>query len=146
MDKIAEAVGLLQNGCACSQAVLAIYSESLGLSRQTLMRIASGFGGGMRMGETCGAVTGALMVIGLRYAAENCSIPEGRANVSARVLEFAKRFKERNGSVLCRELLDCDISTPDGAKKAQELDLFKTACPKLVQDAVRILEEIESEK
>ena len=86
------------------------------------------------------------MAIGLRYAADNCSIPEGRAEVCARVLEFAERWRNRNGSILCRELLGCDISTPDGVKKAQELNLFKTTCVKLVKDAVTILEDMETEK
>jgi len=146
MNKVADAARRIQDGCACSQAVLSVYAESLGISEQTALRIASGFGGGMRMGETCGALTGAFMAIGLRYAADNCSIPEGRAEVCARVLEFAERWRNRNGSILCRELLGCDISTPDGVKKAQELNLFKTTCVKLVKDAVTILEDMETEK
>jgi C_GCAxxG_C_C family probable redox protein len=144
MNKVADAARRIQDGCACSQAVLSAYAESLGISEQTALRIASGFGGGMRMGETCGVVTGAFMVIGLRYAADNCSIPEGRAEVCARVLEFVERFRGRNGSILCRELLGCDISTPDGLKKAQELNLLKTTCVKLVKDAVTILEDMET--
>jgi C_GCAxxG_C_C family probable redox protein len=144
MNKVAEAARRIQDGCACSQAILAVYAESLGLSEQTALRIASGFGGGMRMGEACGVVTGAFMVIGLRYAADNCSAPEGRAEVCARILKFAESFRKRNGSILCRELLGCDISTPDGMKRAQELNLFKTTCVKLVKDAVTILEDMEA--
>jgi C_GCAxxG_C_C family probable redox protein len=97
------------------------------------------------MGETCGAVTGAFMVLGLRHAGENCDTAAGRADLYARVLDFAKRFRERNGSIVCRDLLGCDISTPDGMRQAQQRNLFKTTCVKIVEDAARILEEMQSE-
>jgi len=144
MNRVAEAVRLFQDGCTCSQAVLAVYAKSLGLSKQTSLRIASGFGAGMGMGETCGAVTGAFMVIGLRYAADNCNTQKGRVDACSHVLEFAERFRKLNGSILCRGLLGCNISTPDGMKKANELNLFKTTCVKLTKDAVTILEDMEA--
>ena len=104
-----------------------------------------GFGGGMRLGETCGAVTGALMVLGLRYGSGDCDTAEGRAPVSARVVEFSDRFKKRNGALTCRDLLGCDISTAEGMKQAQEQNLFKTTCVKMVENAAEILEEMETE-
>jgi C_GCAxxG_C_C family probable redox protein len=97
----------------------------------------------MRLGETCGAVTGAFMVLGLRYAQDSCMTGAGRAEVYARVLDFTERFKKRNGSLACRDLLGCDISTPEGMKQAQGQNLFKTTCVKMVQDAGEILEEME---
>ena len=145
MSKVAEASQLFRNGCACSQAILAVYAQPLGLSRKTAMQVAAGFAGGMRLGETCGAVTGAFMVLGLRHASENCDKAAGRADVYARVVEFGKRFQSRNGSIVCRELLGCDISTPEGMKQAQERNLFKTTCVKMDQDAATILEEMESQ-
>lgn len=145
MSKVSEAAELFRNGCACSQAVLAVYAEPLGLSRETAMQIATGFAGGMRLGDTCGAVTGALMVLGLRHASENCDTAAGRADVYARVVEFAKRFREKNGTLVCRELLGCDISTPQGMRQAQERNLFKTVCVKMVENAAAILEEMDLE-
>ena len=71
MSKVTEASQLFRDGCACSQAILAVYGQPLGLPRKTAMQVAAGFAGGMRLGDTCGAVTGALMVLGLRHAAEN---------------------------------------------------------------------------
>ena len=139
------AAQLLKDGCACSQAVLTVYGESLGLSRKMAMKIAAGFAGGMRLGATCGAVTGAFMVIGLRYASEPCDTAERRANVYARVVEFTNKFRKLNGSITCRTLLGYDISTPEGMKQAKERNLFKTNCVKMVQDAVAILEEMETE-
>lgn len=145
MSQVAEASQLFRNGCAFSQAILAVYAQPLGLSRKTAMQVAAGFAGGMRLGETCGAVTGAFMVLGLRHASENCDKAAGRADVYARVVEFGKRFQSRNGSIVCRELLGCDISTPEGMKQAQERNLFKTTCVKMVEDAATILEEMESQ-
>ena len=145
MNKVATASQLFRDGCACSQAVLAAYGDSLGLPRKAAMQIASGFAGGMRQGETCGAVTGAYMVLGLRHAAENCDKVAGRAAVNAHVVQFAKRFKNQNGSTCCRELLGCDISTPDGLRQAQAQNLFKTTCVRMVESAAAILEAMEAE-
>ena len=83
------------------------------------------------------------MVLGLRHCSTDCASPAGRAVTYDRVVEFARRFKQRNGSISCRELLGCDISTADGMKEAQEQDLFKTACVQMVKDAAEILEEME---
>jgi C_GCAxxG_C_C family probable redox protein len=109
------------------------------------MRLAAGFAGGMRCGETCGAVTGAFMVLGLRHSAEDCATQPGRAETYGRVVEFADRFRQRNGALSCRELLGCDISTPEGLAQAKEQGLFRTTCVQMVQDAAEILEEMEDE-
>src|SRR5208337_4024816 len=145
MSSVSRAAQLFRGGCACSQAILAVYGQPLGLSRKTAMNIAAGFAGGMRLGGTCGAVTGALMVLGLRHASENCDTPAGRAGVYARVVELTNRFQGRNASVVCGELLGCDISTPEGMTQALERNLFKTTCVKMVADAAMILEEMEAE-
>ncbi len=145
MSSVSRALQLFRNGCSCSQSIVAAYGQSLGLTRKTAMQIAAGFGGGMRLGHTCGAVTGAIMVLGLRYAPEKCDTSTERAEVYARVVDFAKRFQGRNGSVVCRELLGCDISTPEGMRQAQERNLFDTICVKMVEDAATILEEMGAE-
>jgi C_GCAxxG_C_C family probable redox protein len=145
MSKVAIASQLFQEGCACSQAILSTYGSCSGLSGKTAMQIASGFASGMRLGETCGAVTGAFMVLGLRHASENCDKAAGRADVYACVAEFVKRFQRQKGSIVCRELLGCDISTPEGLMQAKEHNLFKTTCVKMVEDAAAILEAMESE-
>ena len=144
MSRISTATQLFSDGCACSQAILAAFSEPLGLAHRTAMQIGSGFAGGMRSGETCGAVTGAFMVLGLRYAGEDCGKAAGRAEVYAKVEAFTRNFQSKNGSMACRELLGCDISTPEGLKQAKEQNLFKTTCVRMVQDAATILEEMEA--
>jgi hypothetical protein len=85
------------------------------------------------------------MVLGLRLAPDNCDTASGRAGIYALVAEFAKRFEARNGSILCHELLGCDIRTPEGMRQAKERNLFKTTCVKIVEDSAMILEEMQME-
>ncbi len=86
------------------------------------------------------------MVLGLRYGSEECVTAAGRAAVYVKVEEFTRRFRERNGFLLCRDLLGLDTSTPEGLAKAKELNLFRTRCPALVADAASILEEMIKEE
>ena len=144
-SKIQNAVEKFEKGFNCSQAVLSSFSEQFGLDCNTALKIATGFGGGMKMGETCGAVTGAFMVLGLKYGNATPEDKETKEKTYEMVIEFTNRFKARNGSVICRELLGCDISTPEGSKVAVEKGLFSSVCPRLVQDAAEILEEMLNE-
>jgi C_GCAxxG_C_C family probable redox protein len=143
--KVEQAVERFKSGFNCSQAVLSSYSEQYGLDCEKAFKVATGFGGGMRMSDVCGAVTGAFMVLGLKYGNTTAEDKEAKEKTYERVIEFTNRFKARNGSVMCRDLLDCDINTPEGNKKALDKGLFANVCPKLVQDSADILEEILSE-
>jgi len=142
MGKVDQAVECFCGGAACSQAIAATYGPDFGLPREQAMKVASGFAGGMRLGETCGAVTGAFMVLGLKFGGADCETRDGRDAVYAALADFVRRFEQRNRVVICRELLGCDISTPDGARKANREGLFRTICPNLVKDAAEILEEM----
>ena len=95
-----------------------------------------------RMGETCGAVTGALMAIGLKYGKTKAEDDGARDKTYELVGEFVTRFKDRHGSIVCKELLGCDLSNDDGLTTAREKGLFDTLCPQFVRDATEILEEI----
>ena len=139
MRKAEDAVSMFKEGFNCSQAILSTYGQELGVDKTTALKISAPFGGGMaRMGETCGAVTGAFMVIGLKYAKDK----ESKEKLYGLVNKFAEEFKLRNGSILCKELLGCNIGTPEGMKAVKEKGLIDTLCPKLVKDAAEILEEI----
>jgi C_GCAxxG_C_C family probable redox protein len=143
MNKTECAVACFEEGFNCAQAVLSTCGPELGLDRETALKVAGGLGGGMgRLGEVCGAVTGAFMVIGLKYGKTRPEDDEAKERAYGLVTEFADRFKSRNGSILCRELLGCDISTPESRAAAKEKDLFATLCPKLVQDAMEIVEQM----
>ncbi len=140
MNHIDVALSRLAEGFNCSQAVFSSYAD--GIDEETALKIASGFGGGMgRMAGTCGAVTGAFMVLGLRFGGITPD-QEAKERIYEEVREFANRFKARNGSLLCRDLLSCDVSTPEGYEAAKESGLFATSCPKYLRDAAEILEEM----
>ncbi|MFB0555357.1 MAG: C-GCAxxG-C-C family protein [Phycisphaerae bacterium] len=140
--KSEQAVERFRKGFNCSQAVLGSYCEQFGLECEKAFKVATGFGGGMRMGNTCGAVTGALMVLGLKYGNTTAEDKEGKAKTYKKVEEYTNRFKARNDSVMCRQLLGYDLSTPEGMKEAKDKGLFSSICPRMVQDAVEILEEM----
>jgi C_GCAxxG_C_C family probable redox protein len=146
MNRIERAVSCFNQGFSCSQAVLSTFGPELGLSRELALKVAGAFGGGMAgMGDTCGAVTGALMVIGLRYGRTRVEDEAAKKRSYSLAREFADRFKSRNGSTVCRDLLGCDISTPEGKEIAEQRELHTTHCPKFVQDATEIIEQILEE-
>lgn len=142
MTHATHATELFRSGCACSQAVLAPYCDRFGLDRAQAMRLAAGFAGGMRAGETCGAATGAYMVLGLAHGGEPIDRIDGRKEVYAGVQEFSERFRARHGSLKCRDLLGCDTSTPEGSRQAHDQNLFQTLCPTFVGGACTILDEM----
>ena len=112
-----------QNGCNCAQAVLLAFCEDYGMERETALTIAAGFGSGMAgLRETCGTVTGANMVIGLANG-------KNRMDANRTFREFADRFREKNGSLVCKELLAARIKT-------------RLTCADLCYDAGNLLEEI----
>ena len=123
--------------------MLSSFGEALGLERELAFRVAGAFGGGMaRLGETCGAVTGAFMVIGLKYGMTQAKDEAARDKTYKLAHEFAKRFKARHHSLVCRDLLNHDLSKPEGRKAAYDKGLFTTLCPKFVSDAVEIVEQL----
>jgi C_GCAxxG_C_C family probable redox protein len=144
MSHADDAVELFKSGCNCAQAVLAAFAGPLGISREMALKVACGFGGGMRMAETCGAVTGALMALGLKHGMSRPEDAEAKKMTYTQVADFNARFKARAGTCSCRELLGCDISTVGGMKQAQDQGLFKTRCPELVRCAAEILDGVLS--
>mgnify|MGYP000215210410 CR=1 FL=1 len=143
MTKAEAAVNCFKQGCSCSQAILSTFGPELGLENRLCLKVSSAFGGGMaRLGETCGVVTGALMVIGLRYGSTQPGPAEAKERSYQVSREFVARFTQKHKSILCRELLGCDISTGPGLQFARENSLFVNECPKYVATAAEILEEL----
>ena len=128
----------------CSQAVLTSFGQDYGLSEDQCLKIGCAFGGGMaRQQMTCGAVTGALMALGLEYgrAADDPYSKTGEAYDKTK--ELFEEFKKRNGSINCKELLlGLDMNDPEDQKEIERLGLFRTDCMKYVKDAVEIVERI----
>jgi len=143
LDKIQKAIECFKEGFSCSQAVLSAFCEPLGLNRDSALKISQSFGGGMaHMGETCGAVTGAFMVIGLKHGRTRADDDFAKEKTYKLVQEFVKRFHAKHGSIICRELLGYDLSKDDEVEEAQEKGLFDELCPKLIQSAAEILEDL----
>jgi C_GCAxxG_C_C family probable redox protein len=145
MKKTELAAGYHERGYGCSQAVLASYAADFGLDEGLALRLATGFGSGMgRMCEVCGALTGAFMVIGMKYGKEKTEGTRygNETETTYRLVAVAAaKFKERNGSIYCRELVGHNLMDPEERAKVVELGLFKTTCRKCILDAVEILEE-----
>lgn len=143
MNNSEKAVSIFQEGFSCSQAILSTFGEELNLDKNTALKLADGFGGGMgRMALTCGAVTGAFMVIGLKHGRISTDDMEAKQRTTRLIRKFINKFEERNKTIVCKELLECDISTVEGFDYAKEHNLMNTLCPGFVADAAEILERI----
>ncbi len=142
MDKIEIADLLFNQGFNCAQALVSTYSTELGLDRDTALRLASPFGGGIaRLGDTCGAVTGALMIIGLKFGTTDHKDKEAKAKSYKVSDEFIERFKARNTSINCGELLGVDpkssyLSIPGVSS------IIKGRCTGFIRHAAEILEAV----
>ena len=141
-----KALDYFSRGFHCSQAVLAAYADQCGLSEEQALKLGACFGSGMRKGEVCGACSGALMVLGSLYGQVRLSGEESRRVENEVNDRMMKGFEEACGSCLCREILGCDISTPEGKQYARRNNLFEERCPRLVAGAVNVLEEIIGER
>lgn len=145
MTKQEIAVNYFSKKLHCSQSVLAAYAEECGISEEQAIKLGSCFGSGMRKGEVCGAVTGALMVLGLLYGQKSSEDTDGRQNANKVNDLMMNKFREKCGSFICNDLLKCDISTPEGIDFALNNKLFAEFCPKMVKAAVDVIEEIRRE-
>lgn len=140
-SKSERAKELFKSGYNCSQAVLGVFCEELGLDFETAMKLASSFGAGMgRMREVCGTVSGMFMAAGLAFAsASDSAVAKGEHY--KRIQELAKRFKDINGSIICRELLQgIESSTAPKPSERTETYYKKRPCVELVGDSVEIFE------
>jgi len=133
---------LFANAYNCAQSVLGVFCEDYGLDRDVAFRMANGLGGGIRCGEVCGAVTGAILAIGLKYGFYIEKDIEQKNLCNAKAIEFVDKFKGENGSILCRDLLDSDITVPGDFLKPEVKEAVKVVCPNMVASAVRVLESM----
>jgi len=146
MEKVQLAGLYREKGCNCAQAVLCAFCSDFGLDERMALRMATGFGAGMgRMGEVCGALTGGFLVIGLKYGRTTTGGAQSAAEsekTAARVAELSRRFRERHGSILCRELTGLDLSDPAQRQRGVEEGIFHDRCGKYVRDSVEMLEQL----
>jgi C_GCAxxG_C_C family probable redox protein len=143
MTKPDDAEACFRRGFTCSAAVFSTFSGELGLDEDTAKKAACGFGGGIsHTGNICGAVSGGILAISLRYGKTREGDDAATEKTRDTVRRFIEEFRQRNGSINCTELLAHDLSNPVDLARARELGLFKTKCPALVRDAAGILENM----
>lgn len=142
MDFEKEARAYFSQHYTCSQSVFAPFAKYLGMDLEAALKIATPFGGGMgHNGQVCGAVSGALMAIGL---AEGISEYDRTQKYACYALArtFQERFVDHHGALTCPWLLGLDIGDPIDLEEAYARDVFNTVCPEFVVDAVRIVSEL----
>lgn len=143
MSKVENAVQCFSNGFNCSQAIFSTYSKQLGLDEETALKIACPFGAGMgRMSETCGAVTGAYMLIGLKHGKFLSEDNEAKEKSYALVQEFNEKFNAIHGSIQCKDLLQYDMKNPEDLLAIKEKGLWDKLCPIFIRDAAILIEDL----
>ncbi len=145
MNPIEETVDLFANGLNCSQAIMTVFGKPFGVDLEMAKKIGRPWRGGMgHLSQTCGALTGAIMVLGLA----NTISEEGEARKEAfkSVKKLFQRFEEKYGTTVCKNLLGEDLSTEEGMRKIREQNLVRKVCPQYVRGAAEILAEIITSK
>lgn len=145
MDHREKAVAHYEQNFNCAQSIFAAYAVERGIEEALALRLGTNFGGGARKGELCGAVSGALMVLGLLYGHGKRGDAAAKARAYALSEEYMNRFIRENGSVVCRELLGYDLSVPEQMASIREKDLFHVRCPEIIRSAAAILDELLTE-
>lgn len=134
-----------QTGFDCSQVVADYFAEEMGLSVEEARKVSACFGGGCGRGGTCGAVVGAMMVLGMKYGQYDADHMEQKEVMAQKQGAFFDAFSKEYGSSLCRDLLGHDISQPGGFDKVLEEGTMMTLCPRIVRDTIRMTETILKE-
>jgi len=138
-----KAIDSFRSGLNCAQAVLTAYSDDLNFNNDMALGISCGFGGGMgRLQETCGAVTGSYMVLGIYNSGKFSDNHDKKEETYSMIQEFSDKFKSIHGSTDCKSLLKCDLKTDEGWQYVKENGLLETVCEKCISDSIRIVEEL----
>lgn len=142
-EKVTGAGKLFQDGFSCSQAVFTPFAVEAGLEEEKALKLSQVLGGGMsHMGLTCGAVTGALLVIGLHFGRARAEDRAAKELTYKLAQKFCRRFTEKFGSINCTDLIGCSLKTPHGLELASKNNLFEKYCSGYVEEACRLLEGI----
>ena len=133
------------NGKNCAQSVIAAYANEFDMDTGQLLRVASSFGGGMgKLQQTCGAVTGAYMLIGLRNSVSFEKDEDQKKATTMMVQEFKKRFVRLNGSDQCSNLITVDLKTKEGKEQFDREQMKENICSKCITSSIEILEGLFS--
>ncbi len=133
-----KALSYYEQGFNCAESVLKSLAEAFGIKSSYVPRIASGFGGGFgKRGEVCGVISGAVMVLGIKYGRDSGKEKEKKEKLYGRVYGLMDAFTKKFKSTGCMEILGCDLSTPEGLDKYKKEGLRQSKCMKLISFAVK---------
>ena len=145
MNRFEKAAEYHHKGFNCCQSVLAAYADLTGLTEQACFDLGGGFGAGAQTGELCGAITGAVMTLGM-ITPVNPEDPVGsKRRTGALAKAFQARFREKFGEVRCRPLLKADIHADDNTPVARDMGLTNR-CDVMIITAMEIVEEIRAQQ
>jgi C_GCAxxG_C_C family probable redox protein len=137
------AVECFRSGFNCAQAVFSTYAEDFGINKTDALRISCGFGAGMgRMQETCGAVSGAFMLISCKHGKTKKEDTESTEITYRLIREFSDKFKAKHGTLTCKELLGCNFQTPEGHQYFKDHNFRELKCSRYVHASAELVEEI----
>jgi C_GCAxxG_C_C family probable redox protein len=144
MDKLEEkAISSFRSGLNCAQAVLTAFADEMHFDNGMALSVACGFGGGMgRLQETCGAVTGSFMVMGIHNCRRYSDNKDRKEKTYAMVQEFSRKFRDKHGTMDCRTLMNCDLNTKEGQQYVKDHNLHEVVCEKCIADSIKIIQEI----
>ena len=143
MTRREEAMENFKKGYNCSQAIVLAFADMLPVDRTLLLRLASSFGGGMgRLREVCGSVSGMFMIAGLLYGYDGPETGQIKAAHYAGIQELAKRFEEKHGTIICREMLGLSVRHDVPTPEARTAEYYKKRpCAEIIGDAAEILDQ-----
>lgn len=141
-SKREKALAKFREGYNCAQSILNAFADDLHLETNTALRISCGFGAGIgRQGEVCGAVTGGVMVLGLRYGRGEADDRSATELTYAKTQQLMDEFVEKHGSFICRKVLQgCDLATEEGRTYFTKQELLNKICVPCVESVVELLE------
>lgn len=143
MTNAEHALFLFRNGYNCAQSIFSTFGPLFGLDEDTCLKVACPFGGGMAcLGNVCGAVSGALMVIGLFRGKGVDDDEDCKAHSYKMVRIFIDDFQSRHGSIVCRELIGFDLCKPEEYERAKNEGIFSQKCESYVISSAEILEKM----
>lgn len=143
MERSEQAEELFLTGYNCAQSVVLSFADDLKFSKELAQKMAAGFGGGLgKQQKTCGAITGAIMVLGILKGEQVNNNDELKSQAYGSVNELIREFVAEYKTTECIDLIGCDLNTPEGSEKFKEENVMENVCAGCVQKAVKIVEAI----
>ena len=137
------AIESFRGGLNCAQSVVISFADEMNFDRNLALSMSCGFGGGMgRLQETCGAATGAFMILGINTCKKYSDYKERKEVTYSGIQKFSEKFKTIHCTMSCKSLMNCDLRTEEGHRFLKEKNLSETVCEKCITDAIKIVDEI----